>query len=169
MQSFYFYQTWPGWVLSRSDSKLKEREHWRPGRHEYQPEVRCLAWYNASVTHNESDTIVQSTEREEVSASAGADPGLFLGGGALVSCSTSTPINHIVFFFENTSCIRKPQVISGWGGGGAHPLHPSPRSVPAWAGRLLWQLSHLLQNFPTTLMEREIRKLLSFAKCSIAS
>ena len=23
----------------------------------------------------------------------------FLGGGALVSCSTSTPINHIVFFF----------------------------------------------------------------------
>ena len=35
---------------------------------------------------------------------AGADPGLFLGGGALVSCSTSTPINH--------------------------PLHPPPRSAP---------------------------------------
>ena len=30
---------------------------------------------------------------------AGADPGFFLGGGALASCSTSTPINHIVFFF----------------------------------------------------------------------
>ena len=30
---------------------------------------------------------------------AGADPGFFLGGGALISCSTSTPINHIVFFF----------------------------------------------------------------------
>ena len=46
--------------------------------------------------------------------STGADPGFFLGGGALVSCSTSTPINHIVFFFlQNTSCIRKPQVISG--------------------------------------------------------
>ena len=32
----------------------------------------------------------------------GADPGSFLGGGALVSCSTSTtstPINHIGFFF----------------------------------------------------------------------
>ena len=28
----------------------------------------------------------------------GADPGFFLGGGALVSCSASTPINHIVFF-----------------------------------------------------------------------
>ena len=38
----------------------------------------------------------------------------FRGGGALVSCSTSTPMNHIVFFFwQNTSCIRKPQVISG--------------------------------------------------------
>ena len=44
----------------------------------------------------------------------GADPGFFLGGGALVSFSTSTPINHIVFLFfflQNTSCIRKPQVI----------------------------------------------------------
>ena len=35
----------------------------------------------------------------------------------------------------NTSCIRKPQVISevgGGGGGGAppHPLHPPPRSAP---------------------------------------
>ena len=26
---------------------------------------------------------------------SGADPGFLLGGGALVSCSTSTPINHI--------------------------------------------------------------------------
>ena len=32
-------------------------------------------------------------------ALTGADPGFFSGGGALVSCSTSTPINHIVFFF----------------------------------------------------------------------
>ena len=59
----------------------------------------------------------------------GADPGFFLGGGALVSCSTSTPINHIVFFWQNTSCIRKPRVISG--GWGVHPLHPPPRSAPA--------------------------------------
>ena len=48
---------------------------------------------------------------------SGADPGFLLGGGALVSCSTSAPINHILFFLQNTSCIRKPQVIS-WGGGG---------------------------------------------------
>ena len=49
------------------------------------------------------------------------------GGGALVSCSTSTPINHIVFFgripvvLENCRSSRR--------GGGAHPLHPPPRSA----------------------------------------
>ena len=32
------------------------------------------------------------------------------------------------FFLQNTSCIRKLQVISGRGG--AHPLHPPPRSAP---------------------------------------
>ena len=63
----------------------------------------------------------------------GVDPGSFLGGGAFVSCSTSTtstPINHVAFFFflQNTSCIRKLQVISGRGG--AHPLQPPPRSAP---------------------------------------
>ena len=47
---------------------------------------------------------------------SGADPGFFLGGGALVSCSTSTPINHIVFFLQNTSCIRKPAGHLGGGG-----------------------------------------------------
>ena len=53
----------------------------------------------------------------------------FLRGGALFSWSTSTPINHIFFFWQNTSCIRKPQVISG-GGGVSHPLHSPPRSAP---------------------------------------
>ena len=43
---------------------------------------------------------------------------IFLGGGALVSCSTSTLIN------QNTSCIRKPQVISVRGG--YAPPAPSP-------------------------------------------
>ena len=60
------------------------------------------------------------------SVCAGADPGFFLGGGALVSCSTSTPINHIVFFWQNTSCIRKAQVILGGGGGNCAPPAPSP-------------------------------------------
>ena len=56
---------------------------------------------------------------------AGADPGFFLRGGALVSCFTSTPINHIVFFWQNTSCIRKPRVISG-GRGVRNPPAPFP-------------------------------------------
>ena len=42
---------------------------------------------------------VRAFQIELAFESAGADPGFFLGGGALVSCSTSTPINHIVFFF----------------------------------------------------------------------
>ena len=63
---------------------------------------------------------------------SGADPGFFLGGGALISCSTSTPINHIVFF-----CCTIPVVLencrSSRGEGGAHPLHPPPRSAPVSA------------------------------------
>ena len=58
-------------------------------------------------------------------SSPGADPGFFLGGGALVSCSTSTPTNHIVFFFGRIPVVlENPHVISE-GGGGAHPA-PSP-------------------------------------------
>ena len=50
---------------------------------------------------------------------------IFSGGGAFVSCSTSTPINHrIPVVLENR---RSPQ---GGGGGGAHHLHPPPRSAP---------------------------------------
>ena len=45
----------------------------------------------------------------------------------LLYFNTNKP--HSFFFSQNTSCIRKPQVISG--GGGAHPLHPPPRSAPA--------------------------------------
>ena len=63
------------------------------------------------------------------SGKSGADPGFFLGGGALVSCSTSTTINHIVFFFGRIPVVlENPR--SSQGGGGAHPLHPPPRSAP---------------------------------------
>ena len=50
---------------------------------------------------------------------AGADPGFFLGGGALVSCSTSTPIKHIFVFFAGHL-----------GGGGCAPPAPSPYIRP---------------------------------------
>ena len=41
----------------------------------------------------------------------GADPGSFLGGGALVSCSTSTPINHIVFFLHTVERMLRLTII----------------------------------------------------------
>ena len=62
-----------------------------------------------------------------------ADPGFFLGAGALVPCSTSTPINHIVFFFcripvglENHRSSQE----GGWRD--AHPRNPLPRSAPVF-------------------------------------
>ena len=45
----------------------------------------------------------------------------------LLYFNTNKP-HSFLFFLQNTSCIRKPQVISG---GDAHPLHPPPRSAPA--------------------------------------
>ena len=63
------------------------------------------------------------------SLSSGADPGFFLGGGALVSCSTSTTIHHIVSFF-----CRIPVVLenprSTRGGGGPTRCTLPPRSAP---------------------------------------
>ena len=43
---------------------------------------------------------------------------------------------HSFFFWQNTSCIRKPQAISG-GRGGAHPVHPAPRSAPV-VSEVVW-------------------------------
>ena len=42
---------------------------------------------------------LSSREQLKPTLGAGADPGFFVRGCALVSCSTSTPINHIVSFF----------------------------------------------------------------------
>ena len=41
------------------------------------------------------------------------------------------------FFLQNTSCIRKPQVISG--GGGAYPPHPPPRSATERLESAIWE------------------------------
>ena len=70
--------------------------------------------------------------------SSGADPGFFLGGGALVSWSTSTPINHIVFFCRIPVVLENHRSSQG-GRGGAHLLHPPPRSAPAPLSLLLWE------------------------------
>ena len=96
------------------------------------------------------------TEPEASRHQTGADPGFFLGGGALVSCSTSTPINHI-FFLQNTSCIRKPRVIPR---GGAHPLHPAPRSAPAKAARTTKSsptlVDHVITNLPRRVTHTDV-------------
>ena len=58
----------------------------------------------------------------------------FLGGGGLFSCSTSTPINHIVFFF-----CRIPVVLenrrSSQGGGGVRTPCTLPLDPPLVQGR----------------------------------
>ena len=57
----------------------------------------------------------------------------------LLYFNTNKP--HSFLFLQNTSCIRKPQVI--WGG--AHPLHPPPRSAPEGDKRNHCQLSRIVR------------------------
>ena len=59
-----------------------------------------------------------SLQHNEACAEAGADPGFFLGGSALISCSTSTPINHIVFFFCRIPVVLENHRSSRGRGGG---------------------------------------------------
>ena len=121
-------------LLSWKWSALDEYLHWIS----FQPQgFFFLALYLGKKSQKEriNEKIYCFTDlvSKPYSQSRGGSRIFFLGGGALVSCSTSTPINHIVFFWQNTSCIRKPQVIS-WGGWGAHLLHPPPRSAPVRVG-----------------------------------
>ena len=71
-----------------------------------------------------------STKGKEIRVKPGADPGFSLGGGALVSCSSSTPINHKVFFFCRIPVVLENRGLSQEGGRGAHPLHPLPQIRP---------------------------------------
>ena len=64
--------------------------------------------------------------RQELACTQGRIQDFFLGGGALVSCFTSTSINHIVFFFCRIPVVLENRRSSRVGGGGAHPLHPPP-------------------------------------------
>ena len=56
-----------------------------------------------------------------------ANPGFFLGGGALVSCSTSTPINHIVFFCRIPVVLENHRSSQG---GGVHTPYTLPLDPP---------------------------------------
>ena len=66
----------------------------------------------------------------------------------LLHFNTNKP--HSFFFLQNTSCIRKLQVISG--GEGAQPLHPPPRSAPDTLATplfspFLWEDVHALAGY----------------------
>ena len=85
------------------------------------------------------------------STSTGADPRFILGGVALVSCSTSTPISHIVFFFCRIPVVLENLRSSrGEGGGGrcvpcTLPLDPPLFQKPydsVWHDGLLSKLIH---------------------------
>ena len=47
----------------------------------------------------------------------------------LVTCFTSTPVNHKDFIFYRIPVVL--ETADHLGGWGAHPLHPPPRSTPA--------------------------------------
>ena len=85
------------------------------------PTKQRISWKSKKINRNKKKDMLQAVQFEnpvDLGCSSLPSPGRRekAGGGALVSCSTSSPINHIVFFLQNTSCIRKPQVISGGGG-----------------------------------------------------
>ena len=89
---------------------------------------------------------LESLNLKQVVTKQGRIQDFFLGGGALLSCSTSTPINHI----------RKPQVIPG----GAHPLHPPHRSAPAKAARTTKSsqtlVDHVITNLPRPVTHTDV-------------
>ena len=62
---------------------------------------------------------------------------IFLGGGALISCSTSTPINHIVFFFRIPVVLENRRSSQrGRGGGGGHTSSTLPLDPPLFCALL---------------------------------
>ena len=119
----------PFWTWPKTRSKISNTDALQKKKEKKENRTR-----NHLSTFNQK---YESQDHKEIRTENAATRGgsrIFSGGGALVSCSTSTPINHKVFFFlKNTSCIRKPQVISG---GGAHPRHPPPRSAPGYSEAL---------------------------------
>ena len=74
---------------------------------------------------------------------SGAHPGFFLGGGALVSCSTSTPINHSLFFCRIPVVLENRR--SSWGGG----VH-TPCTLPLDSPLLFKQANHSAYSKPYT-------------------
>ena len=79
--------------------------------------VGSKVWPVSNFAQQHETTSKRVWKRSKHVTSTGADPGFFLGGGALVSCSTSTPINHIVFFFFRRIPVVLENRRSSQGGG----------------------------------------------------
>ena len=111
---------------------LTEHQIWR-WCHDHTSSPPYFSWLTINLHPKNDNSLLLNTL-----TSAGADPGFFLGGGALVSCSTSTPINHMVFFYRIPVVLENRR--SSRGGGGVHPLHPPPRSAPVSSSQYIYRL-----------------------------
>ena len=103
---------------------LIEHQIWR-WCHDHTSSPPYFSWLTINLHPKNDNSLLLNTL-----TSAGADPGFFLGGGALVSCSTSTPINHMVFFYRIPVVLENRRSSRGGEGGGCAPPHPPPRSAP---------------------------------------
>ena len=93
---------------------------------------------------------------------AGADPRFFLGGGALVSFSTSTLINHIVFFFFRRIPVVLENRRSPRGGGGGTPPAPSPK-IPLLHKILTWATVHYIHGQVSVEMHKiPVKKIVNY-------
>ena len=82
--------------------------------------VACFVRTPSSLITYSGRSVLEK-KREKNESYPGADPGFFLGGGALVSCSTSTPINHRICRIQVVLENRKSS-----GGEVCTPPAPSP-------------------------------------------
>ena len=96
---------WKKWV--QAGRLVQERTRWRHAAHPFvssaryfqAPSTQANAVQPHSITEIAPPQPFLCVNRSPIRYDSVADPGVFLGGGALVSCSTSTPINHSYFFF----------------------------------------------------------------------
>ena len=84
----------------------------------------------------------------------GADPGFFVGGGALISCSTSTPINHShsFFFFCGIPVVLENCRSSRWGGGGMCTPCTLPQDPPLALSNETFLIAHFQGTYMCTTL-----------------
>ena len=90
----------PGsWCKKERDGDTRRTPFVSSARYFQAPSTQANAAQPHSITEIALPQPFLCLNRSPIRYDSVADPGVFLGGGALVSCSTSTPINHSYFFF----------------------------------------------------------------------